>query len=124
MSDHVFPLPDLVVASGQTLSNILYADGLISGGVTSGDGFRDARSITIHAPDTLPEVATVHVDSSKTATPNNFNPLQRGTTPVDVTVPQAESVTIELLSIAALRIVLGGAAGATRTFKVTKQSPV
>jgi len=118
MGQHQMPLPDLVVQSGQTISNILLATGAPTAPnmVTTGDGFRDADSITIFAPDTLPETATVNVDSAEAGV--NMDPLQRGG--ADVTIAAGKAVTIELLSIKALEIVLSGAAGATRTFKVVK----
>lgn len=118
MGQHQMPLPDLVVQSAATDSNVLLATGapIAPEMATTGDGFRDADAITIFAPDTLPEVATVHVDSAETAV--NFNPLQRGG--ADVTIAAGKAVTIELISFKALKIVLGGAAGATRTFKVNK----
>ncbi len=118
MSQHTFPLPDLVVANAATDSNVLLERGAPTAPnmATTGDGFRDSDSITIHAPDTLPETATVHVDSAEVAV--NFNPLQRGG--ADVTIPVGKSVTIDLISFKALKIVLSVAAGAQRTFKVTK----
>lgn len=118
MSQHQMALPDLVVEAAATTSNDLKAeDRDATTGVASGSGFRDADSITIHAPDTLTEVATVHVAEAETG--GNFNALQRpaGT---DVVIGVGDSVTIDGISFKALRIVLDGAAGATRTFKVTK----
>lgn len=108
MGQHMFPLPDFVIAITTTDSGVLrdYLDG---------DGFRDADSITIHAPDTLPETVTVHVSDSPTG---NFNPLSRGG--ADVTVPVGKSITIELLSWKAMKLVAGVAVAAARTFKVTK----
>lgn len=118
MSQHIFPLADLVVASGQTDSNVLSSDGAIVDMAHSGDGFRDASYITIFAPDTLPELATVYVDSGLPGAPVNFNPLQRAG--ADLTVPAGKAVTVDGVSFRAIRITLGGAAGATRTFKVNK----
>lgn len=118
MSLHHFSLPDLVIPNGQTESNVLLAHGLVVGSmVTTGDGFRDADSITIHPPDTLPETVTVHVDSSEPGA-TNFSPLQRGG--VDVTVPAGKATTVELISFKAMKLVASGATGGIRTFKVNK----
>jgi hypothetical protein len=118
MSLHVIALPDLVIPNAGTDSNILLAHGLPTAPnmATTGDGFRDADSITIFAPDTLPETVTVQVDSSETAV--NFNPLFRGA--ADVTVPAGKAITIELLSFKALKVVAGAGVAAQRTFKVNK----
>ena len=111
MGRHMFPLPDLVIANGQTTSNTI-------NDYLAGDGFRDADSITIHAPDTLPETVTVNVDSGPAGAPVNFNALQRNG--ADVTIPVGKSVTISGLSFRGLQLVAGGAVAGTRTFKVTK----
>lgn len=118
MSQHQISLPDLVIASGQTDSNVLKSeDRNATTGIASGDGFRDADSISIHAPDTLPEAITVHVDNAESAV--NFNPLQRpaGT---DVTIVAGKTITISDIAFKALKLVAGAAVGAARTFKVTK----
>lgn len=108
MGQHSFPLPDFVIANAATESGVLrdYLDG---------DGFRDADSITIHAPDVLAETVTVQVAD---VAGGNFNPLSRGG--ADVTIPAGKSVTIELLSWKAMKLVAGVAVAAARTFKVTK----
>lgn len=118
MGLHQMPLPDIVVQPAATDSNILLSAGAPTAPnmVTTGDGFRDADSITIFAPDTLPETATVHVDSAESAV--NFDPLQRAG--VDVAIGAGKAVTIELISFKALKIVLSVGAAATRTFKVVK----
>lgn len=118
MGMHQMPLPDLVIASAGTDSNILLSAGAPTAPnmATTGDGFRDADSITIFAPDTLPETVTVHVDSAESAV--NFNPLQRGG--ADVVIAAGKAVTIELISFKALRLISGVGTAATRTFKVIK----
>lgn len=119
MSQHVFALPDLVIPNTQTDSNVLYAAGAPTAPnmATTGDGFRDADSITIWGPDTLPETVTVHVDSTEPQA-TNFNPLSRGGS--DVTIPAGKAFTIELISFKALKLVAGVGVAAQRTFKVTK----
>lgn len=120
MSRHSFPLPDIVVASGQTASNALLERGapVAPNMASTGDGFRDADAITIEAPAVLAEVATVQVAEAEVG--GTFNALQRAG--ADVTIAAAKAITIEGISFKALRINLGGAAAATRTFKVTKGS--
>lgn len=117
MGQHQFPLPDLVIPSGQTDSNVLLATGRPTAPAmaTSGDGFRDADSITISAPDTLPETVTVHVDTDESAV--NFNPLFRG---ADVTIGAGKAVTIDLISFRALKLVAGAGVAAERRFEVNK----
>lgn len=118
MSLHQFSLPDLVIPNGQTESNVLLSAGLQAGSmVTTGDGYRDADSIGINAPDTLPETVTVHVDTSEPGA-TNFNPLFRGG--ADVTVPAGKHTTIDLISFKALKLVAGAAVGAERRFRVNK----
>jgi hypothetical protein len=118
MSQHVLPLPDLVILNAATDSNVLLASGLPTAPnmATTGDGFRDADFVTIHAPDTLPETVTLHVDSSEAAV--NFNPLYRGG--ADVTIPAGKAVTIDELAFRAMKLVSGVGVAAQRTFKVTK----
>lgn len=125
MSRHNFPLPDLVVASGQTLSNaLLDRDAPVAPAMTTGGfGFRDADAITIEAPAVLAEVATVQVAEAEVG--GTFDALQRGGPPgVDVTIAAGKAITISDISFKAIRISLGGAAAATRTFKVTKGVPI
>ena len=119
MSLHIIAMPDMVIANGATDSNIAYAAGSPTAPnmATTGDGFRDADSITIYAPDTLPETVTIHVDSSEPAA-TNFDPLQRGG--ADVTVPAGKAVTLDLISFKAMKLVSGVGTGGIRTFKVTK----
>lgn len=117
MSLHILDLPDLVIANGQTDSNVLFAADLPAGSmVTTGNGFRDADSITIHPPDTLPEATVVNVDNSEPVA-TNFSPLQRGGG--DLTLPAGKAVTIELISFKAIKLV-AAAVGAERRFKVNK----
>lgn len=119
MSLHIITMPDMVIPNAGTDSNIAYASGSPTAPnmVTTGDGFRDADSITIYAPDTLPETVTVQVDSTEPAA-TNFNPLQRGG--ADVTVPAGKAVTVDSISFRAMKLVSGVGAAAQRTFKVTK----
>jgi hypothetical protein len=114
MSQHMFPLEDLVIASGQTESNVLIAEGAIVAGVHDGTGYRDADSITIFAPDTLPESTALHVAE---AVGGNFNALFRGG--ADVTIPAAKAITVELISWKAMKLV-AAAVAAERRFKVNK----
>lgn len=117
MGKHVMPLPDLVISSGQTVSNVLTARGAPTAPnmATTGDGYRDSDFITIHAPDTLPEAVVVNVSDRSGG---NFNPLQRNA--VDVAVPAGKSITVDGISFEQLELVAGGAVAATRTFKVEK----
>lgn len=119
MSLHVIAMPDLVIPNTQTDSNILYAAGAPTAPnmATSGEGFRDADSITIYAPDVLAETVTVQVDSTEPVA-TNFNPLSRGG--ADVTIPAGKAITLELLSFKALKLVAGVGVAGTKTFKVTK----
>lgn len=118
MSLHVFDLPDLVIANGQTDSNILTASGAPTAPnmASTGFGYRDADSITIFGDDTLPETVTVHTSNLESG--GDFDPLSRGG--VDVTIPAGKSITIELLSFKALKLVAGVAVAGARTFKVNK----
>lgn len=122
MSRHNTPLPDLVVANAATLSNVLTERGYPTAPnmATDGFGFRDGDNITIEAPAVLAEVATVQVAELESG--GTFDALVRGG--ADVTIAAGKAVSIELLSFKALRISLGGAAAAQRTFKVTKSSPI
>lgn len=119
MSKHTMPLPDLVIANGQTDSNVLKSHGVPTAPdmATTGDGFRDADTITINAPDTLPEAVVVHVDSAESTV--NFNPLMRDGG--QVLLSPGEAVTIDGLSFKALKLVATPAVAGTRTFKVTKE---
>lgn len=107
MSGQVVVLDDLVVASGQTASNSLLA----------GRDYRDADSITLFGPAVLAEVATVQVGPDED-TGGVWSALSRGG--ADVTVAAGKAVTIELPSFRRVRINLGGAAAADRTFGVNK----
>lgn len=107
MSSHVVPLDDIVVASGQTASNVL----------TARTHYRDADSITFFGPATLPETATLQSSDTEDGSSGWFNVSRGG---VDVTIPAGKAVTLELPSFRAIRVLLSGAAGATRTFKVNK----
>ncbi len=122
MSRHNTPLPDLVVANGQVLSNVLTERGYPTAPnmTTDGFGYRDADSVTIEAPAVLAEVATLQVAELESG--GTFDNLVRGG--ADVTIAAGKAVTVELLSFKAMRISLGGAAAAQRTFKVTKSSPI
>jgi hypothetical protein len=83
--------------------------------VSSGDGYRDADSITVFSPDTLPETVTLHVADVEGG---NFNPLSRGG--ADVTFAAGKASTLELISWKAMKLVASGAVGAERRFKVNK----
>lgn len=107
MSGQVVSLTDLVVSNGQTLSNALIAS----------RDFRDADSLTLFAPGTLPETATVQVGYDED-TAGTWYPLFRSG--ADVALPAGKAITIELPSFRRLRISLSGAAGADRTIRITK----
>lgn len=116
MSLHTLSMPDMVIPNGATESNVLTASGLAAGEmVSSGDGYRDAESITFFAPDTLPETVTLYTAD---VPGGNFNPLQRAG--ADVTFPAGKSITVDSLSFKAMKLVAGGAVGAIRTFKLNK----
>lgn len=118
MSGHTFPLPDLVVPSGQVNSNTLLSAGapVAPNMATDGFGFRDADFITIYGPATLPEVAAVQVAEAEVG----GTPVTLRRNGADVTVVAGRAETIDGISFKAIRIALGGAAAATRTFRVTK----
>jgi hypothetical protein len=97
-----------VIASGQTESNAFLAS----------RDFRDADSITIWGPDTLPESVTVHVADNEAPAASDYAALSRGG--ADVTIPANKAITVELPSFRAMKLVAGAAVGAERRFKVNK----
>ena len=107
MSGQIVTLDDLVVANGQTNSNALVAS----------QHFRDADSITVFGPGTLPETATVQVGDDENLGGTWYNLFRSG---ADVIIPAGKAITMELPSFRRLRISLSGAAGGTRTFKTNK----
>lgn len=108
MSSWIQAIASLVVANGATASNVLRA----------GRDFRDADSLTLFGPNGLAEVATVQVSYEDSDNPTAWFALSRGG--ADVTVAANKAITVELPSFLAVRILLGGAAGAERTFRVNK----
>lgn len=119
MGQHMFALPDLVIPNGTALSNVLTATGAPTAPnmATDGAGFRDADSISIAAPATLPEATTVQVSMDESGAEGWHNLVRGG---ADVTIAAGKAVTVELISFKAIRLSAGGNVAAQRTFKVTK----
>lgn len=102
-------LPDLVIANGQTTSDVI-----------SGDLLADFSSVLIAAPSTLPETVGVSVaDRDPDDGAVAYRTLQSGGS--DVTVGAGKAVIIGVdgrLPVMGLRLTAGGAVAAARTFKV------
>ena len=106
MSGHVSIVTSFVIESGQTESNTLTAT-----------DFRDADSLSIFAPTTLPETVTLQAAPNSSPVAADWVDVDRGG---DVTMVAGAVKTIELPAFMALRLRAGVAVAATRTFPVNK----
>lgn len=107
MSGHVAKLDDLVVLAGQTGSNVLVAR----------TSYRDAITLAVYGPNGLAETATVQGSDTEDGSSGWFNIQSNG---ADLTVGANKVAEVDPV-YKAIRILLGGAAAAQRTFAVTKQ---
>ena len=100
-----FALPPLTIPSGQTVSNALTKRNL-----------QHVRTMTVHAPATLPEAVVVEaaaVDGAS-AGAGDYRDLQSNG--ADITVPEDSAVTLLRAAFFGLRLRAGGAVGADRVF--------
>lgn len=98
-------LTPLTVASSGTQSNAVDRDEIVRQG---------CRGVTIQAPGTLPEVATIQISlNDGTAYADWQSPP--GT---DITVAAGKAITIDFVAYDKLRIELDGAAGDERVFLI------
>lgn len=114
MSSSNVQLPDLVIANGGTLSNILNSE----------KSFGDALAIALYSPSGLDaQTYTIEVCNDPYATASStWFTLQTGDTPADAAPPAAGKAQVyyELASCMAFRIKSGGAVTGDQTFKATK----
>ena len=108
MSGFVINLDDLVIANGQTASNVLIAR----------LHYRDAFTLTFYSPATLPETVTLQASNTEDGSSGWFNVSRAG---ADFLMTIGKALTLEEPNYTALRLLAGGAVAAQRTFKVTKE---
>jgi hypothetical protein len=115
MSDSYASLPDLVVPSGQVVSNVLP-------GVYT---YHDAKSLELYGTDgAYPEAATLEVNQDQNATNASSGWVTANDAGADLTPPAAgksKSFGEAVIGAGSLRIKLAGAAAANRTWKANKK---
>lgn len=101
-------IPDIVIASGATLSNIVSADGI----------YEAAIGIMIYAPATLPETTVIEVTDAIPPVAGSVWRVLQDDTAVDIAGPLAGKARLYMKLVFAngFRLKANGATAAARTF--------
>lgn len=113
MSYHTIAASPLTIASGQTDSNVLYAE----------PDFRDGDTLKLYAPGTMPETVKVFVSPVGTpASPPSASDWRILSTDsgTDTVLSAGHALSLDLPAFKALKLVAGGAVAADRVVAVTK----
>lgn len=107
MASFIANLPDAVVVSGSSYSNVVAL-------------FDDALTLTIASPASL--TGTITIEIELTATGTNFVTLQSAGT--DINLPAGKGTLLNAVGWKQMRLASNASEGSARTFQITKTFPV